>query len=54
MAQPIDIVACLVGPFEFVVEVCSHICRAIDLSQGVADLVGDGDTLLEEVNRGEP
>ena len=40
-------------PFEFVVKVCSHICRAINLSQGVADFVGDGDAIVEEVNPGE-
>ena len=40
MAQPIDIVACRVGPFEFVAEVSAHVCGSVNVSDGITDLVG--------------
>ena len=39
MAQPIDIVACLVGPVEFVAEVSAHVGGAITVSDGLTYFV---------------
>ena len=46
MAQPIDIIACLVCPFEFVAEVSAHVGGAITVSDGLTDFVCNLDSVI--------